>query len=184
MWYIVVILIVFCIIMLLRNKRADKKEETPPSNDAEILSRKKELGAIVGIGLKNLSGFNISVDYLCGIYLFQDKIYFESKSLFLEIPIKYFLRVYTESLSDNSFFRTYKPKLPQFTLKIPSAQKLEPEEVSIEEHRLVFEVKGSNDLSEHLVFAFGNDQFQTVKRFVECCDEFRKKAASEKDMPG
>ena len=182
MWIIIPILVLVCIILLLMNKRAKNQEETPPSNAVDISNRKKELGASAGIGLKNLSGFNISVDFLCGIYLFRDKIYFESKGLFLEIPMKYFLRVFTETLSDNSFFSTYKPKFPQFSLKIPNAPKLEADEVSIEEHRLVFEVKGNGEMSEFLVFSFGNDQFQDVKRFVKTCDEFRNDAAIEKEQ--
>ena len=182
MWYIIPVLILICIILLFKNKKASSQEDSPPYKAADINSRKKELGASAGIGLKNLSGFNISIDYLCGIYLFRDKMYFESKGLSLEIPIKYFQRVFTETLSDNSFFRTYKPKFPQFTLKIPNAPKLESEEEYIEEHRLVFEVKGNSDESEYLVFSFGMNQFQDVKRFVTLCDEYRNDAAIEKDQ--
>ena len=183
MWqFIFIIVLIFIGIMVVtRSKRNEKREALPPISDAEILARKKELGASEGIGLTNLSGFNISLEYTCGVYLFREKIYFESKGLFLDIPLEYFQRVYTETLSDNSFFRTYKPKLPQFTLKMPTASKLEPEEETIEEHRLVFEVKLNNSEPEHLVFSFGNDKVQKVKHFLERCDEYRKKAAGGKE---
>ena len=182
MWYIIPILILICIILLFKNKKAGSQEDAPPYKAADINSRKKELGASAGIGLKNLSGFNISIDYLCGVYLFREKLFFESKGLSLEIPIKYFLRVFTETLSDNDFFRNYRPKFPQFSLKIPSVSKFGSEEEFIEEHRLVFEVKGNSDESEFLVFSFGMDQFQDVKRFVSLCDEYRNDASIEKDQ--
>ena len=179
---LILILVVIGVMLINRNKNKEAQEEIPPSSDAEILARKKELGASEGIGLTNLSGFNVSVDYICGIYLYRDKIYFESKGLFLDVPLDFFQRVYTETLSDNSFFRTYRPKLPQFTLKIPAMPKLEPEEELIEEHRLVFEVKWNNTSEpEFLVFSYGNDKFQKVRQFLELCDEFRKKEAGGKE---
>jgi len=184
MWIFILLLVLVLLIILFVSgkRRRDEQEVLPPSNAADIQSRKKELNASHGIGLRNLSGFNVSVEHLCGIYLFREKIYFESKGLYLEIPIGYFQRVYTETLSDNSFFRNYIPKLPQLSLKIPAAPKLDPEEEFIEEHRLVFEVKGKNSESEFLVFAFGNEQSQAVKRFVEHCDGFRNDAAIEKEQ--
>jgi len=184
MWIFILLIVLFILIIFFVSgkKKRDEQEVLPPSNPADIQSRRKELSASAAIGLRNLSGFNVAVDHLCGIYLFRDKIYFESKGLYLEIPMGYFQRVYTETLTDNSFFRNYIPKLPQLSLKIPSAPKLDPEEEFIEEHRLVFEVKGKNNESEYLVFAFGNEQSQAVKRFVEHCDGFRNDAAIEKEQ--
>jgi len=176
MWIIILIL-VFIYLMYVLGKRKtnkrDEQEETPESHDTVINERMIELGASENISLKNLSGFNLPDGYLCGIYLFRKKIVFESVNLHSEMSLKRINRIFTETLSDKSFFRTYSPKLPQFSLKIPSAPKLEPEEEIIEEHRLVFEFEGDRKSTEYLVFSFGNDQFQDVKRFVSLCDAYR-----------
>jgi len=182
MWIFIIILAFICLLLLMKNRKPSKQAEIPEPNEAATRERKKELGASDSMCLKNLSGFNLPTDYHCGIYLFREKIFVESIGIHLEIPLKYVVRVFMETLSDNSFFRTYKPKLPQFSLRIPSVHKDEAEEVFIEEHRLVFECEVDAGLSDFLVFAFGNDQSQDVKRFVKQCDEFRSGAASEENQ--
>jgi len=182
MWLFVVVFLFVIMIVFIRSKRPGNKVEMHAPSDSDVPDRKKELGASEGICLKNLSGFSMPTEYLCGIYLFKEKILIESIGLFQEIPLKYVKRVFTETLTDNSFFSNYyKPKLPQFTLKVPSAPKLEDEEL-IEEHRLVFECEVDVSLSELLVFAFGANQVQDVTRFVKRCDEFRKSVANEEDQ--
>ena len=182
--YIILILIFVCLLIYMSMRKKSNQQEMTASNDADILDRKKELGASEGIGLKNLSGFSLTAGYLCGIYLFKDKTLFESKGLFLEIPHKWLERVFIETQSYNAMLRNYKPELSPYNSKRFSDEKPDPEAEFITELTLVYEFRWNNSTSDKAVFAVSHDHFQDVKRFVERCDEYRKRVSSEKDNPG
>jgi len=168
--------------IFINSRRKGVQKETHASNEAGIVDRKKELGAIEGVGLKNLSGFNLSSDYICGIYLFKDRILFESKGLSLEIPHGWIDRVFIETQSYNALLSNYMPD--SNSSRQPAAEKPDKEAEFITKLTLVFEFKWNNSTPDSAVFAVSLEQFQDVRRFVERCDEYRKKVSGEKSNPG
>jgi len=168
----------------MNSRRKGAQKETHASNEAGIVDRKKDLGAVEGVGLKSLSGFNLSSDYICGIYLFKDRILFESKGLSLEIPHGWIDRVFIETQSYNALLSNYIPDSNPSASKQSSAGKPEQEAEFITKLTLVFEYKWNNSTPDSAVFAVSVEQFQDVKRFVERCDEYRKKVSGEKGSPG
>ena len=176
---------VFLVSKLLIEPRRRRKfqMEIVESSATVILERKISLGADEGIGLMNLSGIRASADESCGIFLFGDKILFESQSESLELPFDKLKKVYVDRQTDVTDYHknvtrsraSFLPPNHSSTKKYhidgnTVKEKIDP--TFITEHTLVFEYeKEKATPSEYIVFAFSDKNQDEVNDFVTRCTE-------------
>ena len=160
--------------IIAKNAALSKKEklhwtEVTRINLRKIQEKKRRYGADAAIGLMNLSGLQASSNGACGIYLFRNKILFETQIAHFNLPLDRLKNVYIDKqvnvASDYDSKQCNKVVGGYFIPYKTGFESAKNYSGKIEQN-LVFEYITDNNSTGYIVFAYRQRQFDEVQFFM------------------